>query len=444
MGRGAALRVCVALLANFALASSAALAAQATSGAQLTRVPGAARPARLAHQTQQGGGAGRSPAIVTQVPLDTSQAVNFRVLAVPDTVYVGEQVTYQLGVFLERSVRDRLRRMEAIAPEMRGMMAYEPPAPLSGFPVRSVGALRYTAHVYERAIFPLAAGRLVIPPARLVYAMPLSYSFFSREESYELRSDSVIVIALEPPARGRPADWDGAVGTLSVEAQVDTTGARVGDAVRLTLSVSGRGNVKLFRRPRLDVKGASVVPTGERVTLTGDSLDVHGVKQFDWLLTPLQAGRLVLPSVRYPYFDPTVGDYRVASSHAVALSIAPGALASTGSGGAERSAWPVRSVYRGALAPAPYESRPFWWVMLLIPIPAAVLAIARQPRRRKRNRVPPPDRVLQLLSRAPSAEPRAVRRAFLTALGTRLHANAGLLADPSDLARAARRAGTAP
>ena len=113
------------------------------------------------------------------------------------------------------------------------MMAYEPPAPLAGFPLRNASGHRYEAHVYQRPIFPLSAGRVAIPPARLLYAMPLSYSFFSREESFELRSDSAVVVALEPPRAGRPADWTGAVGTLHVSAAVDSAAARVGDAMRL-------------------------------------------------------------------------------------------------------------------------------------------------------------------------------------------------------------------
>ena len=34
--------------------------------------------------------------------------------------------------------------------------------------------------------------------------LPLSTSFFSREETHELRTDSVRVIAIEPPQAGRP------------------------------------------------------------------------------------------------------------------------------------------------------------------------------------------------------------------------------------------------
>ena len=36
----------------------------------------------------------------------------------------------------------------------------------------------------------------MIPSAELQYSLPLSYSFFSREENHELRTDSVTVVAI--------------------------------------------------------------------------------------------------------------------------------------------------------------------------------------------------------------------------------------------------------
>ncbi|HEY9428627.1 MAG TPA: BatD family protein, partial [Gemmatimonadaceae bacterium] len=365
-----------ALPAPAMLPSYAALAAQVGPRSFRLRVRGPDRHQRVDSSA-------RAPEIVSRAVIDTSQDVNFRALVHPDTVYVGEQVTYELGVFLERGVRDRLRRMEAIAPEMRGMMAYDPPAPLSGFPARAIGPLRYIAHVYERAIFPLAPGRVVIPPARLVYAMPLSYSFFSREESFELQSDSVSVVVLEPPVEGRPAGWNGAVGSISVAARVDGAQARVGDAMRLTVSVAGQGNVKLFPRPRLELRDVTVVPAGERVTLSSDSLNVSGVKEFDWLLTPLHEGRLVLPQVRYPYFDPREHRYDVARAPALALEVGTGSLAAAEPGTRSRSPWPVRAEYRGALPLEPYQRPAFWWLLVLAPVPAVAMAVARRPRRRR-------------------------------------------------------------
>jgi hypothetical protein len=81
--------------------------------------------------------------------------------------------------------------------------------------------------VYQRALFPLVPGRFVIAPAQLVYSLPLSSSFFSREESHELVTDSTILVAVDPPSAGRPSEYTGAVGDLSIASRLDTRRGRV-------------------------------------------------------------------------------------------------------------------------------------------------------------------------------------------------------------------------
>ena len=384
-----------------------------------------------------------APAIVTRARLDTSALVNFRVLVQPETVYVGQQANYQLGVFLDETVRDRMRSMEALAPEMRSMMAYEPPAPLAGFPLRNASGHRYEAHVYQRPIFPLSAGRVAIPPARLLYAMPLSYSFFSREESFELRSDSAVVVALDPPLAGRPADWTGAVGTLRLSTGVDSAAARVGDAMRLVVRVSGQGNVKLFPRPALALTWASTTAEGERVTMSADSMHIGGTKEFDWVITPRVAGRVEVPPVRYPYFDPYARQYEVAESAPVAIFIAAGTLASADTSTASSAPrWMLRPTYRGALPPPLYRSRALLLALLLIPVPVLLLVGTRRPSRRK-ARIVSPAVSLRALAREESTvrEARSVRRTFLNAVADRLSASATEIAEPAALHHLALRAG---
>ncbi|MBA2685794.1 MAG: BatD family protein [Gemmatimonadaceae bacterium] len=387
-----------------------------------------------------------APAIVTRAVLDTSALVNFRVLVQPETIYVGQQANYQLGVFLDETVRDRMRSMEALAPEMRSMMAYEPPAPLSGFPLRNAQGHRYEAHVYQRPIFPLSAGRVAIPPARLLYAMPLSYSFFSREESFELRSDSAVVIALEPPEAGRPADWSGAVGDLRLSAAVDSAAARVGDAMRLVVRVSGQGNVKLFPRPALALSWATATAEGERVMMSTDSMHIGGTKEFDWVITPRVPGRVEVPPLRYPYFDPAARQYEIAESTPLAIYIAAGNLASSDTSTASTAPrWMLRPSYRGALLPPLYRSQSLLLALLLLPLPVLVLASTRRPRKRTVRTISHAA-TLRTLARTESTirEARTVRRTFLSAAADRLGASATMIAEPAALRQVALRAGVTP
>ncbi len=386
--------------------------------------------------------AGRAPVVVTRAPLDAHASVIVHAMVVPDTLYVGQQATYELGVFVERSVRERMRRMEAVAPEMRGMLAYDPPPPRSGFAPRIVNGRRYDPHVYERAIFPLAPGHWVIPPARLVYAVPLTSSFFSREETVELRSDSVVVEVVEPPVAARPPDYSGAVGQIAIDAWIDAAAPRVGDPIGLTIRVSGSGNVKLFPRPQLAIPWADAVPAGERVNVQEHTLAVHGTKEFDWVLTPKEPGEMVLPVVRYAYFDPVAERYQVARTRALHLRVAPGLLARSDSGSTpERPArLALRAQYRGSVPVPPYRHVTFWLLLAGAPLPALVLAAARRPRRRP-ARAPAARLKRAAALRGGMTAEDAVRRLLVDALADRLHVPRETIAEPAALERAARRAG---
>src|ERR1019366_4457258 len=67
---------------------------------------------------------GQLPEVVTRPRLERNGGVDFHALVVPETVYVGQQATYELGVFLDQETRGRLRRNpEFIPPESRAMLA---------------------------------------------------------------------------------------------------------------------------------------------------------------------------------------------------------------------------------------------------------------------------------------------------------------------------------
>lgn len=381
----------------------------------------------------------RAPAITRNPVLDTLVPVQVRALVLPETVYVGQQATYQVAAFFARAVRDRVRRPEFFAPEMRGMLAYESPSDLPAYTVSSRGK-SFEAFVYQRAIFPVAAGRFTIPSARLTYALPLTPSFFSRDESYEARSDSIVVVAIEPPAAGRPPEYQGAVGALSIAADLDTSRARVGDPLLLRVRVAGVGNVKLLPRPPLRVAWATVVPADERVTVATDRDTVRGAKEFDWVLTPTRPGMRTLPPVRYWYFDPWTESYQLAEAAPDSVLVAPGTLASADTGTTVVPPLTIRTAYRGELPVPPHERREFWLLLGLAPVPATLRRLTS--RRRARSRPELVSRDLRALARRRRPVPAGeLRRALVRALADRLNVSAVTLSSDGALARVARRAG---
>lgn len=382
------------------------------------------------------------PEIVTRSKLDTTASVTFHAMALPETVYVGEQATYQLAVFLNGGARSRVRRLEATAPEMRGLLAYDPPTGLEEYQRAGPNGRTFEAHVYQRPVFALTPGELTVPPARLTYAVPITPSFFAREEHHEAKSPAVRLVAIEPPLDGRPGDYDGAVGRLRFSARVDTV-ARVGEPLALTLTVGGEGNVKLWPAPRVEVPWADVVPFDERVRLTSDIQRVRGTKEFEFLLTPQRDGPVVLPVFRYAYWDPQDETYRVLESEPETVIVQPGRLARAEEAEQPGTRLPIRRVYRGPI-PAPWHDRlPLWAAVVLLPMPALAIALVRRPRRVPRRRSAAVR--LRAMRRDPGqCEPAAVRAALAEALAERLGIDPERPRDPDALARCARRAGVTP
>ena len=109
-------------------------------------------------------------------------------------------------------------------------------------------------------------GASTIPPAVLTYSLPLSSSFFSREESFELRTDSVRFVASIRRLPAGRADYAGAVGTLRIGARTRRPARAHGRSRSCSRCAStAAGNVKLLPRPALALPWATITPGDERV-----------------------------------------------------------------------------------------------------------------------------------------------------------------------------------
>jgi len=365
-----------------------------------------------------------SPRVLVRARLDPDR----------DSVFVGQQVDYVVDVLLNDIARQRLRRNPTFfPPEMPGVLAYDlafPPVP------RRDGPHCFEALTYRRALFPLFAGATRIAPASLSYSLPVSTSFFSREESFELRTDSVAFRAVDPPAAGRPAAYIGAVGQVNASSRLATTSARMGDPVVLTLRLEAVGNVKLMPRPAISLPWASVALGDERVSVDSAAAQVRGTKEFDWLLTPRRAGQLVVPAILYPFFDPTRAAYDVAVTDSLRLDVTSAALVASDSVRAAPLA--IRAVLREERGmPLPARGW-FWAVLALAPAPAVLRRVRLRRRRRARLLRALPR--LRALATSSSPSARDVRRSFVDALVERVPALADGVAR-APLARMLRHAG---
>src|SRR5207244_1872158 len=146
--------------------------------------------------------------------------------------------------------------------------------------------------VAHQIVFPLAVGRVTIPPATLDYSVPVNFSFFSREERYALKSDSVLVSVLPLPVAGRSADDPRVVAHgLAVDVAIEPAEARVGEPLDVSATVSGLGNVALWPEPAIHwPTGFRTYPGEATVRVESKGGQIGGSKTFRYLAVPDPAG----------------------------------------------------------------------------------------------------------------------------------------------------------
>jgi hypothetical protein len=199
-----------------------------------------------------------------------------------------------------------------------------------------------------------------------------------------------VTIAVEPLPPGRPQPFSGVVGALALSARLDRDSVATNEAVTLTVTARGEGNIAAVPNPALGLPSDfEVFPpkVSESVRPFGPGLS--GEKSFEYVLIPRAPGSREIPAITFGYFDGAAGEYRTASTQPIPLTVsgmaAPGQM---GRGGVAQLREDIRFIHLGSesLRPAGrvlFDSAAFWLIALL-PLAAVAGSLAL---RRHRERL---------------------------------------------------------
>lgn len=317
-----------------------------------------------------------------------------------DDPYVGEQVV--LTFRLDRAVTFAVPA-DYTPPPTPGFRAVDvemPPG--AGHSVRIENGRRWVTEERRMILFPLQAGDATVGPAGL------SFTVDPFAGGQHLVTDPVPLHVRPLPPAGRPPGFAGAVGSFALKAEADRTRAKAGDAVTLTVRLSGSGNFRDI--PKVDLKAPDAVEVYDPELedhLANRPEGVRGERVFKYVLVPKRAGDLEIGPARLAVFDPDTGRYETLEAGPVALTVAPAAPGAPAAGatpspaaapeGAEKAA-PSRREALGAAAAAFAAG--------------IVLLLLRRLRRGGAHAPAPPEAERP----APAPDPGAARRALEAAL----------------------------
>ncbi|MFO7567548.1 MAG: BatD family protein [Enhygromyxa sp.] len=289
-------------------------------------------------------------------------------------VYVGEQIVYQLQIWDRSNGNLSITSAptfkdfwsEDLLPDERSRRRLQERKLVSGVPYR-------VHHAVRRALFPQKAGTLTIGGPE-VQMQPMAGLFGGGGPPRTFVGRSLAVEVLPLPAEGQPANFRANnVGQLRISANIDRSALRQGEAVRLTIRVTGAGNIALIELPELPeapgLRSYDPKPQTPKFEISRGKLE--GSRVFSVLLVANEAGELTIPAIELPYFDPSTARYEVAKTEPITLQVEPNPDAvpspsETRSAPDERDDELLASPIAGGELPrttprAPWLTRERWW-----------------------------------------------------------------------------------
>jgi len=153
-----------------------------------------------------------------------------------------------------------------------------------------------------------------------------------QEVKKKLKSNPLNITVTDLPA-GKPDDFCGLVGSLRLEAKLDKSEIKANDAVNLTVTLSGKGNLNLIDNLNIEFPPDFEVYDPQISEDIASGNEISGSKTFTYLIIPRTPGNFTLKPITLSYFDKSKRNYVSLTSGDISLKVGKG----DGSGGAYSS-----------------------------------------------------------------------------------------------------------
>jgi oxygen tolerance protein BatD len=138
-------------------------------------------------------------------------------------------------------------------------------------------------------------------------------------------SDPVTVHVRSLPEEGELPGFNGAIGNFASDrATLATNTVRVGEPVKLTVTIRGKGNLSRLLPPKPPQSSGWQVFASSSDNALAQLVQVHGFATFSYTLIPTSVDVCGTPAIPFSYFDPDSGAYQDLTIPSVPLTVKPG------------------------------------------------------------------------------------------------------------------------
>ncbi|MBQ4228732.1 MAG: protein BatD [Bacteroidaceae bacterium] len=198
-----------------------------------------------------------------------------------------------------------------------------------------VNGRNYGTAVWKQyVIFPQKTGKITIPSITFDTQVevqnhsmdPFDIFFGGGSLSQMVRKEiktSPVEIEVLPLPSPKPDNFSGAVGKFTVSATLTPDQVNANDAATLRLVVSGQGNMKLMKAPKINFpQDFEIYDPKENNKTTNTATGAKGNIVYDYVVVPRHGGKFSIPPVEFCYFDPEQARYNTVRTDSFHLAVA--------------------------------------------------------------------------------------------------------------------------
>ncbi|NCU03689.1 MAG: protein BatD [Chitinophagaceae bacterium] len=260
--------------------------------------------------------------------------------------YVGEPVLATFKLFTRLDSESKVVKR----PSLNGFSVVDMEEPEAGlFSKEMYNGKMYNCYLIRKVqLFPLQSGELVIEPVevenlvRLIKANTRSSKETNTwldavmekmkeadvtsgdviEERIVLKSDSLKVKVLDLPEKNKPENFNGAVGSFSMEASLLEKSIAANDYATLRVVIKGKGNLPMITAPVVSwPSGVDSFDAKLNEQLDKHTAPISGTKTFDIPFAVSKAGSFTIPRINFTYFDEHTKTYHTITSDSMQLNV---------------------------------------------------------------------------------------------------------------------------
>ncbi|RKE98655.1 BatD family protein [Ichthyenterobacterium magnum] len=127
------------------------------------------------------------------------------------------------------------------------------------------------------------------------------------------------------PEQGKPEDFTGAVGDFKFNVITSKSELNASESLQARVEVTGNGNLKLFKLPKLNLPSSLEVYEPEHIENVKTNIGgMQGSISDNYTIVPQYKGKYPIPSISFSYFDINTKTYKRVSSGEIVIDVLDG------------------------------------------------------------------------------------------------------------------------